>query len=169
MLAPLRDRGRQRAGESAEPNFGVYGKLKAYACRKNYPLCSENPTANEEAKRSLSPKRNSVVTKETKSKQVVTEKLPMACSKALKLLSLLEHSGPSEHLYIAPQFRKTVLYSNPGHPKSVQFKEAGDGLKQWPPYSQMSSQPIEITAVSHYIICNNYVDKIYIRYRKKKN
>ena len=51
VLAPLRDRGRQRSGESAEPNFAVYGKVKAYyAWRKNYPLCSENPTANEEAK-----------------------------------------------------------------------------------------------------------------------
>ena len=29
ILAPLRDRGRQRSGESAKPDFGVY------ACRKN--------------------------------------------------------------------------------------------------------------------------------------
>ena len=120
MLAPLRDRGRQRAAESAEPNFGVYGKLKAYACRKNYPLCSENPTANEEAKQSFSSKRNLITTKETESKQrVVAEKSPMACSKALNLLSLLKHSGPSELLYIVPKFRKTVSYLNPDHPKSV--------------------------------------------------
>ena len=71
MLAPLRDRGGQHVGESAEPNFGVYGKVKAYACRKNYPLCSENPTANEEAKKSLSSKRNLMATKETESKQRV--------------------------------------------------------------------------------------------------
>ena len=114
MLAPLRDRGRQRAGEreSAEPNFGVYGKLKAYACRKNYPLCSENPTGNEEAKQSFSSKRNLITTKETESKRVVAEKSPMACLKALNLLSLLEHSGPSELRYIASKFRKTVSYSN---------------------------------------------------------
>ena len=101
MLAPLRDRGRQRAGDSAEPNFGVYGKLKAYACRKNYPLCSENPTANEEARQSFFSKRSLMATKETESKQrVVAEKSPMACLKALNLLSLLEHSGPSELLYM---------------------------------------------------------------------
>ena len=107
MLAPVRDRGRLRSGESAEPNFGVYGKVKAYACRKNYPLFSENPIANEDAKQSLSSKINLMVTKETDSKQrVVAEKWPMACSKALSFLSLLKHSGPSELLYIGPKFRK---------------------------------------------------------------
>ena len=34
MLAPQRDRGRQRLGESAELNVGVHGKVKAYACQK---------------------------------------------------------------------------------------------------------------------------------------
>ena len=92
---------------------------------KNYPSCSENPTANEEAKPSFSSKRILMATKETESKQrVVAEKSPMACLKALNLLSLLEQSGPSELLYIAPKFRKTVSYSNPDHSKSVQFKEA---------------------------------------------
>ena len=114
MLAPLRDRGRQRAGESAEPNFGVYGKLKAYACRKNYPLCSENPTANEEAKQSFSSKRILMATKETESKQrVVAEKSPMACSKALNLLSLLEHSGASELLLYRAKIQKNRFVLEP--------------------------------------------------------
>ena len=113
MLAPLRDRGRQRAGESAEPNFGDYGKLKAYACRKKLSIILENPTANEEAKQSLSSKRILMATKETESKQVVAEKSPMACLKALNFLSLLEHSGPSELLYIAPKFRKNRFVLEP--------------------------------------------------------
>ena len=66
-----------------------------------------------------------MATKETESKQqVVAEKSPMACLKALNLLSLLEHSGPLELLHIVPKLRKTVSYSNPDHSKSVQFKEA---------------------------------------------
>ena len=106
MLAPPRD----SFQESAETNFGVYGKLKAYACRKNYPSFSENPTAKEEAKQSFSSKRNLMATKETESKQrVVAEKSPMACSKALNLLSFLEHSDPSELLQIAPKFRRKRL------------------------------------------------------------
>ena len=87
---------------------------------KNYPLFSENPAANEEAKQSSSSKRNLMATKETETKQrVVAEKSAMACSKALS--SLHEHSGSSELLCIAPKFSKTVSHSSPDHSKSVQF------------------------------------------------
>ena len=112
MLAPLRDRGCWRAGESAKPNFGVYGKLKA--CRKNYPLCSENPTANEEAKQSFSSKRILMETKETETKQrMVAEKSPMPCLQALNLLSLLEYSGPSELLNIRAKIQKNRFVLEP--------------------------------------------------------
>ena len=69
---------------------------------------------SQEAKQSISSKRNLMVTKETESKQcLVTENVPMACSKALTLLSVLEHLAPSELLQIAPKVRKDGLVLEP--------------------------------------------------------